>query len=771
LYVDFVPTVADISEPETLPDILVVHRDGTVRRISGDLQEVRWVAASVPKPDESALPPEVVSAHWVSYVDASTALLRRRDDILKECAAPGSSFLVLVYRDGDHQVSGLRFGVFGLPATLRSSFTFGSSGQRLRLLLSNRIPDSKRWNLAANPQIDFHAPSARLSISARNELINYDLSAYAPDVSSQLVFDEGHSSIFPLTSTLAAGALRSDIQIYDTNYQSIKARFELNTKSRRRGPEDSARKTVRFISYFARINVLVAVRGRSLLTFNLPRQKGKKGISSPAGNLLIHSLGRSTYASTRITVQDQAEFGPGFSKALFVPNQLEIAGWEARQQILDEMVKQDRVEEFERLMAEELQETLADEEHRIENPALTLPGDEQFVRFDKIQYLLSKIFCISDNQPPLIDGEKGLNAVIAFFPPRLLRWLAQHNHLSTFEIERALSNEYLQVQVKLGAIPHSIMEHDLSLSLLMDYLLGGNVPGLDEALTVIKMLINDAVAMAQVRSPSEQLLLEDSEKMALDQPDVHEKDIPGSESQRAVDAGGWSRECTIAINRTLEILDGFSPFKVISALRAHLHKEEALALIQFLRQQLFQSGNTSSFPNMPLVAEGTVLSLEITVSVLSSCIDALGPLGFLGSAPEQGLWPGIVPDLKTEVSLALAGIEEATYLKGLLQEMVRYGDAATSTAVLPSDSSLQQLGKQETGAGTIVSVYAKPVEEQGHGLPEQSALLPLSFNVENGVSKTKKRKGGGEIIERSGRELQYLKSRNIGRYSFEKLIL
>ena len=696
--------------------------------------------------------------------------MRRRDDVLKECATSGSSFLVLVYRDGDHQPSRLRIGVFEVPMTLRMSVTSVTSGERLRLLSSNLIPEAKRWNLA-NPQFDFHAPSARLSISSTNELFYYDISAYAPDISARLVFDHGHSSLFPLTGTLAAGALSSGIKIYDMKYKSVKARLEVNTKSKRKDSEDNAPRTVRFLSYFAKLNVLLAVCGRDLLIFDMTREGLQRWNSSQGGGLLIDSLGCSTYASASITARVQAEIGPGFSKIHFMPNKLEMAGWEARQRKLDELVQQNQAEIFEVAMASDLLEVAAGEAHRAKHSPLKLPSDEQFVSYNKIHYLLSKIFCAIEDPSAEYRTDKGANIVVAFSPPRLLRWLARRSHLSTSEIKSALRGEHPQLQLRLGAVAQSIMEQDPSLSLLVDYLQGANLSGLDEAVIVVSMLIKDAVSLARREAPTEQLSIGDFQRTVRDQPAADGDGIIASGSQAAAPAGGWSRECITAINHALEILCGFSPSEITLGLRNHLATEEALALVQFLRQQLFRGGYTSSFSSFSWVSEDEVLSLRNTVLILSGCIDAIGPRGFLDSTTDQGLWQGLVPDLKTEISLALAGIEEATYLKGVLQEMVRYGSAAGNTEVLSTDPTMHRFGESVTETGRLVRRYAVRLEEQGQDLYEQPPLLPLSLAVENTVTKTKKRKGGGEDITRSARELQYLKNRSLGRYSFERLIV
>lgn len=769
LYIDLVPSASDKHHSDSLPDVIVVHRDGTVRRLSGNLKELRWIAASVFEPDDSPLPAQVLFAQWVSYADASTGLLRKREDILKECAPSDSSFLVTVSRDGHQQESRHRVSVFHMSRNLPARFSATSSHQ-LRLVATNPISDSRLINPAANIHIDFHAPTSRLSISSGNELINYDLSAYAPSISFKLAFGDGHSSLFPLTATLAAGAMPSAVQIYDMDYQSIQARYQLTTKARRRGHEDNGRGAIRFVSYFAKISTLVAVRGRNLTTFQVMRTRPRKEGSRPGG-LLIDFLGHSTYQNATVTCQTGAELGPGFSKALFVPNQLEKAGWEAQQKKLDQVLEEQGIEDFERMMAAELQDMAAEEKDELENSPVKLPSTGQFVSYDKTHYLLSKMFRACADISGIRNDKKEIGLVISLKSPRLLQWLAQHTHLTESEVERALAIQPSQAHLKLGAVAHAIMDQDTPLSLLTDYLEGSNVSGLDEAIIIVKMLIKHAVSMAEKEPPSEQLLIEDSQKMAVDERLTNGTHDSPSDDQATLAPGGWRSEYVAVMSRTLETLYGFAPAKIASAMRAHLDTEDFLALIQFLRQQLFRSGHTSSFPSFPGASDGALLSLHIIVSVLSSCIDALGPLGFLGPTFDEGLWQDLVPDLKIEVSLALAGIEEATYLKGVLQEMVRYGNATTNTQFIPSDSSMKRVGKADGRLGAIMRVYNEPAEEYGHYVRESSSLMPLSLTMENAVSKTKKRKGGGEVFERSDRELQYLESRNIGRYSFERLIL
>src|SRR5205085_190367 len=90
----------------------------------------------------------------------------------------------------------------------------------------------------------------------------------------------------------------------------------------------------------------------------------------------------------------------------------------------------------------------------------------------------------------------------------------------------------------------------------------------------------------------------------------------------------------------LEALRSYLPQEVTAALRSQLNQSEILSIIQILRQQLFYSGHTSHLPSPPSSAwaapkldntgaNGASLTLDSILKLLSSCLDAIGPVGFL----------------------------------------------------------------------------------------------------------------------------------------------
>ena len=135
----------------------------------------------------------------------------------------------------------------------------------------------------------------------------------------------------------------------------------------------------------------------------------------------------------------------------------------------------------------------------------------------------------------------------------------------------------------------------------------------------------------------------------------------------------------------LERLAGYGSSVIAEGLKSSLDHTKTLMLIQLLRQQLFEGHHTTfvmqtTYPSPPPSAHSSieeqtpalVLSLESTSKVLLGCIDAIGPLGFLGTENGQGDFISrLVPELKSETELTTQGLEDTIILRGILRETMR----------------------------------------------------------------------------------------------------
>lgn len=176
-------------------------------------------------------------------------------------------------------------------------------------------------------------------------------------------------------------------------------------------------------------------------------------------------------------------------------------------------------------------------------------------------------------------------------------------------------------------------------------------------------------------------------------------------------------------------------------------------------------------------------------------MDAVGPSGWISAIPAAGDFEDsdsvtaaasremeLIADMKSEVSAALAGVEEATYLKGVLCEYLRFADQVDTPATTSEDalakmdaeaSGPSHLVRYEKLNGADLMVFTRPGEgEDGYDGDAGGKMLPLSLKAAStDVSRTKTKKSTGEVKNRSSREIGYLRRKAAGKYSFERLII
>lgn len=138
--------------------------------------------------------------------------------------------------------------------------------------------------------------------------------------------------------------------------------------------------------------------------------------------------------------------------------------------------------------------------------------------------------------------------------------------------------------------------------------------------------------------------------------------------------------------------------------------------------------------------------------------------------------------MKSEVSAALAGVEEASLLTGFLREYLRYAKSVDSRALTNTTTTTDEASKLSATTSTAVRheklngadllVFgAQDADADGEGGDASGKLLPLSLKADKGVSRTKVLKGTGQVVQRSKREMGYLRRKAVGKYTFERLVV
>jgi hypothetical protein len=325
--------------------------------------------------------------------------------------------------------------------------------------------------------------------------------------------------------------------------------------------------------------------------------------------------------------------------------------------------------------------------------------------------------------------------------------------------------------------------------MIIDYFRYTRPLPLSDVLQAIRLLLGDVVANAARIVPPR--LLEDGYGDHITSPSEglgtnHQEDNAGSIQQLASSVKPLSDDITEPSSSSsvlligLEALEAYLPQDVTAALCSQLSQSEILSIIQVLRQQLFHSGYTSHLPTPPSSAwaapklgntgaEVASLTLDSILKLLSSCLDAIGPVGFLAQTDNDEFLEKLIPDLKSEISFAFEAMQETNHLQGLLREVLRYANSTQKGNDRQAIHSTPKLSLQQK-PGTIITLYAEPRVDQGD-LEGQEGLLPLSLRADNAVSSTKVRKGGGQVLKRSKRDIRKLQDRSVGNYSFERLLV
>jgi len=118
----------------------------------------------------------------------------------------------------------------------------------------------------------------------------------------------------------------------------------------------------------------------------------------------------------------------------------------------------------------------------------------------------------------------------------------------------------------------------------------------------------------------------------------------------------------------------------------------------------------------------------------------------------------LITSLKLEVGAALEGIEEAKYLNGLISETIRYSDQVHKVQRRKAEDSSEKKRKGKPSRPIIVPVG------------EQERMLPLGLKTDQLIS-FQRIGAGGEIQERTKRDIGHLKSQKVGKYTLERIVV
>lgn len=782
VFVGIIPTASEDNDEKDPFDVLTVHQDGRVRRLSSDLGTQRWSVRHSEVAKASAH--EVHTCFLIEFEDAKKSLFKRRQDLaalalgnITDSGVDEPSILLLVsHPTNTEQISpnDIKVQMFSVPANASASGLAVDESQRMRHLLTVNMPgvDGLETLETRGLRWDFHSGSAGLNVSFEKGFINFDLSQYSPTVTSQFILEgEQFSSLMRISPQTVIGAGKSLIALYDTQYQSVQRSIPVGDIQ----ASASSERTL-FIGYFAKLGIAVASKGGSLFAFDLSPSNTAFGSSlkRPRDGLLIDAIGRGIGSSDAHSETPSKRRHTGEQLAL--PS-ADADKWNQLMNGLEESKKSTDAERFDSTVKEYF-------------GTQSLPTSQP-IHPELPIFLLSKIFSWKETtSDDRMSSLPSFCLSVDLWPKLTINWLVQLGYLCASNVEIAVRRSFkprILPRLPTGSLSQALIDTDPSLRRLIIVLQGPAPAGTDELAYALRATLGKARSYSTTLEETAKAITsgaQDNSKTNL------ELISPDLQTNLAITFRG--------LNTTLQKLHSHPNSSITNSLRSTLSREELISLIHHLRLSLATGGYIARFtenPPTPIIPSQTKpnFDLKTITDLLCASIDAIGPSGWI-SANSTDLEPDVelIADMRFEISAALAGVEEATFLKGILKEYMAFADTvpnedASSDKKISSKPISSKRGKKssrepakahdksershlvrkENLNGADLLVFPSAGREDG-----ADGVLPLSLKApKTDVSQTKVVKSTGEVKPRSAREIGLLRRKQVGKYSFERLLV
>jgi len=751
--------------------VLAIHEDGRVTCYSQDLGTEEW-STPIPSDSETTQNFHVEFANVLSVEVAKKAILKDREDVLasfdtERGQSDGSLLLMLVRarEKGETSASGaLKFMILTISETSPIAEEHSSrSTQKLKLLGSTLIPEPSKLLLETSA-ITMHVASGIIYQNAKGFLAVYSLTGLVPRLEHELELDRDTDvSYLRLSTNLLACSSHAGLSVIELPYCSIQAQCSLTdiVSSLKPADREVSDAQIRLLSYCAPSDLAVALSGRKIIAIQLWTATLQNGVvrKRKREGLLINSIGRGSAINSK-SLLNQTSNRKIKSLGTYMPTSSTKDKWDDHVVDLDRCALQGDAAGFETMAA-----PLLDMEIQEDNQLTFQSATHSRIDQCGIYHILSKIFSVDQSQHLGIDELMAISGTlkIRFLPSRICNLLIERGFMTLSNIEKSLkSSGALPTTSKLatGMLVRAFAEFDSSLELLST-LIASPVPLSSGELVHTLAIVTRGSSPSQSRESTN--LVTNGEGESSDHDVQMLLTNGGTEQDQSspppiIDQENCSHPIlTMAIKRLYAI-----PSSSISrALKTELSTPQLRTLVDALRMEIARSGWLSPYEDhlsAPPTDPPANDQISHIVHLLNSTIDSIGTGGWIsGTSLSDSLADSddTIAYMKAEISAALEGIEEATYLKGMLEEML--------LCAKHSPIGLSKI----SGENQLDAVPAKPVTVP---LEEVSNVLPLGLKPAQGVSTTKV-VGGGELVRRSKRDIGRLKSKMVGKYSLERIVI
>ncbi|PBP23343.1 hypothetical protein BUE80_DR005890 [Diplocarpon rosae] len=772
-------------------DLLAVKEDGEVQCYDGESLDKKWTspAAALSRGALTDIKDlKVEFAHLTNAYSAVQGILKGRQDLLEffpqdVIEAEINPEILVVITKSASKAATRTLHIVRLPR--RSSTFVKGLNNSVDALLTADIPGQTSTNEAS---FSIHVSAGILHQLCDDVLSTFDLTETLPKEQTK-VKSHGAQSFLRLSNTAVMVSKSHSISVYNPKYQSKLATIQLNSSSndclkRKRGDKDPGSSHYsKLVAYFPKLGVAMAVINNDLVGVQVEGQQDRNGRSRPAG-LLIDSLGCSAREQSRSEKDEflstkKAKLGLATLDS-FLPGSIGLGQpWDEKVIELEDLFINGTCDdaEFDRKIEHHFGTDWAEQAHapRInetskannkskENIEITNGTKRRFSpsNVDRrwILFALGKIFSWS------MDDEGKCHLSIVFYPLNTFMWLTSNGYLTVANIEAALRSGGSSVtSIPAGQLVNALVETDPDMDLLYA-VVAKNYLGASELLHAIRKLMSSLGLIGENPGTKHGLLPNGNDVDIEDQvarlQEEAEADLELAEYQLGPGSGTRGAALSLALSR----LHSCPSDDITIALRTIFTSQDIVCLIYLLRFELARGGWTTRYTDIDEVviideeAEIQDNAIILIASLLNNCIDAIGTVGWLSGEArlvDCDLFEAeeLIASLKLEVSAALEGIEEALYLKGVLSELLGYADSYQKA--LPSSNSIDS---KKASKPPIPLAFAD----------EKIKALPIGLKAEKEISLLKIGSGGA-VYKRTARDIGFLKSQKVGRYTRERIVL
>lgn len=773
VYLDTIASITD-AEGDTSIELLAVHEDGEVSCYTETLDREIWAARGI-LDNHSSDSTRVEYAFTISLEEAQKALLKGREDILESLRGPDDfkAVKLLLLLTVSAKSNTLTFRLFRLNQSLTN---FRESSVRkdaaVQEILSVLIPGSSGRD-KNGIQTTFHVQSGIVYQHTSSTLTTYDMSGCIPRAGHRISLGTGEmSSCVRISTSLISMANNNSISVLDLRYSSCQGQLTLPKRKKTRRAigavkDDKADATqsegLVLLSYNSHLDVVIALQGQELKAFQLAtsmlRNDGYR--KRKHDGLLVDSIGRGTAARKRRALSAKPTNGSFYKGFSFISENLNDQ-WKEQRNLVNQCLANGDMQEVERLLSLD-----TDCQAQVDAPMSDATRTKHHRR--KIQYAISKILEVDDDGRLATTKADGTTKrlKVAQSVKNIPDLLFSQCRLSDYQVEVAFKHEGLisgSDRINLGSVAQALAQWDMSLRTLLAY-----VDGLSPrtALDIIHVLQYAIAKVGPSCSTNGMKLLTYGENLGGDKSQEIEVHNPSSQSDtNAPRIQSDDDNVTERILKTaLRKLYACPALEVSNALRSILSRSEIRLLVDMLRVQLARNGWLTLYDEQGFHAKIQERpgdsQISLIAHLLSCAVDSVGTGGWImgGSiADDLNETAETIAYMKAEISAALEGVEEATYLKGMLGEMLLCSKSCKSK--YPNAYRQRQLkAPHERMQSTIVSLDVA-----------EDHRLPLGLKLQQDISKHKVG-AGGELIKRSARDMGRLKSRLVPKYSFERIMI